>query len=71
MFTTEKARDKMGHAYPQPASVREGRAKKCIKGFWACVETAGVWRASNSGGETPAATIALGLISFAASISVC
>ena len=28
MFTTQNARDKMGHAYPQPASVRDGRAKE-------------------------------------------
>jgi len=28
MFTTQKARDKMGRAYPQPASVRDGRAKE-------------------------------------------
>ena len=28
MFTTDKARDKMGRAYPEPASIREPRAKE-------------------------------------------
>ena len=30
MFTTEKARTKMGRAYPEPAATREPQAKEVI-----------------------------------------